>query len=310
MTAIPTLRKMLDMAIAEAIMRRARPAATVTEVLPRSGGQLHKVYEVRCAEPADSVIAKVYAEGLQPRQDKEVHVLRLLAEHGIAAPSVLHTERGITVLTLLPGEPLSSVSASLDEAQARRVYRQIGELTAAMHEIRTDAYGYLTTHIAEPYATNSEYMLSRFTDKLEEFLDFGGDPATHDAVRAHVAEHAERFGRCQAPVLCHNDLHDGNVLVSKGIDGWRVTGLIDVENVISADPLLDLAKAHYYAGENRDTTLGWLLEGYGPLPEDWQDRLATYALFHALELWNWFTDIEHTDPLPGIAEDIRHLART
>lgn len=51
------------------------------------------------------------------------------------------------------------------------------------------------------------------------------------------------FAACGCAVLCHNDLHEGNVLV----DGvGAVTGFIDVENMIAADPLIDLAKTLQY----------------------------------------------------------------
>jgi hygromycin-B 7''-O-kinase len=82
-------------------------------------------------------------------------------------------------------------------------------------------------------------------------------------------------------VLCHNDVHEGNVLVAPAGDGWRVTGFDE------------------FAG---------LLAGYGPLPADGLARIELYRLYHALELWDWFAEIGDTGPLDGIAADIRELA--
>ena len=48
-------------------------------------------------------------------------------------------------------------------------------------------------------------------------------------------------------------------------------------------------------------------EGYGPLPTDAEDRIEIYRIYHALELWDWFASIGQTDPLPGIADDIRRM---
>ncbi|MGB8960967.1 MAG: phosphotransferase, partial [Pseudonocardiaceae bacterium] len=93
------------------------------------------------------------------------------------------------------------------------------------------------TRILDPQPTNTAYMTRQFTKKLLEFAGYGGDPASHHAIEAHAIERVELFAHCPAPVLCHNDFHEGNVLVTEGSDGWTVTGFIDVENAIAADPL-------------------------------------------------------------------------
>lgn len=299
----------LSPSAAEEIVRRVAPKAAVVGVVARTGGQLSTIYEVRCADPDDSVIVKVYAEQWRWKQAKEAHVYDLLARHGVGpVPVVLHAEsaggvldQAFTVLSRLPGRPLSE--AEPDEAGTRRIYTRLGAILAAVHGIGQDSYGYLTTRVLEPQPTNTAYMTGQFAKKLHEFTELGGDPALHRAVTSHVAERVELFGRCPAPVLCHNDFHEGNVLVADG----AVTGFIDVENAIAADPLMDLAKTDYYAVQGADAKLSALVDGYGPLPGDWRDRLAVYRLYHALELWDWFAAIGHTAPLPGIAEDIRQL---
>lgn len=108
-------------------------------------------------------------------------------------------------------------------------------------------------------------------------------------------------------MLCHNDFHEGNVLVTEGSDGWTVTGFIDVENAIATDPLLDLAKTDYYSVHGNKAKLSGLIQGYDLLPGDWPDRLSLYQLYHALELWDWFAAIGDTAPLPSIMQDIRRL---
>lgn len=105
-------------------------------------------------------------------------------------------------------------------------------------------------------------------------------------------------------MLCHNDLHEGNVLVN---ESSAVTGFVDVENMVAADPLLDLAKTLQYDGDRSPSKRAALLAGYGPLPEDADARLDLYRLFHSLELWAFFASIGNTSPLPSIAEDMREL---
>ena len=67
--------------------------------------------------------------------------------------------------------------------------------------------------------------------------------------------------------------------------GLAVTGFVDLENVIAADPLLDLAKTLQYDADRSPDKRAALLAGYGPLPPDADARLDLYRLFHSLDSW-------------------------
>jgi len=110
--------------------------------------------------------------------------------------------------------------------------------------------------------------------------------------------------------LCHNDFHDGNVLVSETGHGWRVTGYVDVENTVVADPLLDLAKTDYYALRGNQTKRRAFLRGYGQLPPDWAARMALYRLHHALEFWNWSASTGKLSLLADIRSDLEKIIST
>lgn len=84
--------------------------------------------------------------------------------------------------------------------------------------------------------------------------------------------------------------------------------MIDVENAITADPLIDLAKTDYYALGRGEAERAALLTGYGRLPADAAERLELYRLYHALELWDWFRSTGVVEPLNSVAEDIARLA--
>lgn len=300
---------------AQALLRSVLPGVRVGEVVDRTGGQLSTVYEVRCADGADPLIVKVYADRWRWKLAKEVDVYSMLARHGVGpVPEILHAEPdpgrfgfALVVMTMLPGQPLGDIIDGLDAAQTSRMYRQMGAALAAIHRIGQDAYGYRGTEILDPEPDNTAYMTRQFTNKLREFRDLGGDLALHDMIEAHVASRTGLFAHCEAPVLCHNDLHEYNVLVDR-IDGaLRVTGLVDVENAVAADPLLDLAKTDYYSIKGDTAKLTGLIDGYGPVPGDWAERLSLYRLYHALELWDWFAMIGNTAALAGIAGDLRDM---
>jgi aminoglycoside phosphotransferase (APT) family kinase protein len=50
-------------------------------------------------------------------------------------------------------------------------------------------------------------------------------------------------------VLCHNDLHAGNLLAMIENEAPRLTGVLDFEGALAGDPLMDVAKALYYLDE-------------------------------------------------------------
>ena len=285
------------------MVARACPGSEIAEVVRRTGGQLSTVFEVR-RTAAEPLIVKVYAPEWAWKQAKEVHVYGLLTELADAVPQVIHVGDNFTVLTKLDGVPLSET----DPPDWRATYEQLGRLLAAIHRIEQPAYGYLTDEILDPLPDNTQYMRRQFTKKLKEFEELKGDPALHTGIQEYVETHATLLESNKSPSLCHNDFHEGNVLVDPVT--WRVTGFIDVENAIAADPLTDLAKTQSYSIRGNAEKLSGLLDGYGGLPPDWRERTTLYRLYHSLELWDWFASIGTAVHLDGIARDMTETLTT
>jgi aminoglycoside phosphotransferase (APT) family kinase protein len=308
---------------AQDILGRVVPEFRVTEVLIRAGGEVSAVYEVRGAGPVRPLIIKVYPERWHSRSDqwrsklaKEVFVYRLLARHGVRhIPRILHHEpagdealpSAYAVMTTLDGRPLAEVGDLLAPADVERVYEQLGRLLAEVHRITADRWGYVAVGLVDSRPSNTAYMLDQFARKLRAYADLGGDPALAEAIDRQVTGHPELLAACAKPSLCHNDFHDGNVLVAHDAKGWRVTGYVDVENAIVADPLLDLARTDYYALRDSDTKRRAFLHGYGQLPRDWAARVTLYRLHHALEFWNWSISTGKPAPLPDLHAELNAL---
>ncbi|MFC9687183.1 phosphotransferase family protein [Kribbella sp. NPDC056951] len=276
-----------------AMVAKARPGVTVTNITERTGGQLSSVFEASTDE--GPLIVKVYKPEWAWKQAKEVHVYGLLAaEFTTEIPRVLYVEQDeFTVLTKLDGVPLSE----LEPPDWRAIYQQLGALLKRMHRIPQPAYGYLVDQILDPLPDNEQYVRRQFAKKLNEFEQLGGDPALHQRITEYVARHTDLAN--DHAVLCHNDFHEGNVLVDP--QTWRVTGFIDVENAIGADPLMDVAKTISYSIRDNTDKLKGLEEGYGVVDPQ---RIELYRVYHSLELWDWFKSIGEDVHLEGIAADI------
>ena len=294
----------LDPAAAESMVRTVHPDAAVTGVQRITGGQVNEVYEIHCAPPVPPLVLKRYSAHTQWKAAKEEHVLGLLAAAGIGPlPQVLHRGPDFLLLSRLDGTMLADVLPALDPAQVRDAYRELGRLLARIHRIPQPSFGYLVTVIVSPHGDNRSMMRQMTERVLDSFAANGGDPAQHAALTLVLTgERTALYDNCTEPVLCHNDFHDGNVMVVRNPSGGlRRTGLLDFENALAGDPLLDLAKTDLYSQIDDPELLAALLDGYGPLPPDGADRLALYKLYHAAELWSWLAGAGVTEPLPQIS---------
>ena len=228
---------------------------------------------------------KVYRGELSWKRDKEVFLLGLVAGR-VPVPEIVYTTQGLLLMTRLPGRP-----ARFTDGDPVEVSRQLGGLLRELHTITFDSYGYIETRVTSPVPTNSEYMRRRVDRKVRS-----GPPDLRDSLDRYFAEREAAFEGCETAVLCHNDAHDANVLVEDG----RITGIIDWENAVAADPVFDLAKAWAFSDGRSDETLAALLDGYGSLRADWRDAFELYVVDHLLELWVWFAQLGVTDPLPEL----------
>ncbi|WP_202638622.1 non-ribosomal peptide synthetase [Bailinhaonella thermotolerans] len=308
----PAFAKALTMplpaAAAQAVLREPYPGIEVRSVVPRTGGEISAVYEVRCADR--DVIVKLYPELFTARMRKESEVYALLAGAGVPAPEVARADdsrrdlpRAYLAMTKVPGLPLSQVSAALPEDVIADLYREMGRVLRAIHAVELSGFGPFE---GPRRASNEEHLGDQLDLKIAQFAEFGGDADLHARIRAFAAERRHLLSRCTRPVLLHHDFHERNVMVAEREPGaWALTGVIDVENAQAGDPLLDLARTDYFAVRDDLVRRAALLDGYGPLPADWAERVELYRLYHALDQWHWLATIGETAALEPIEREIR-----
>ena len=306
---------MLDVRVAQSMVDAAGLVFSVATCTRLHGGDNSAAYELVDTAQEARLVAKVYGERMAWKMGKEVLVYGLLASVPVPTPEILFTDDSRQVLdahyalmTRLPGRAASTVTGDLGAGDVSDIWRQTGAVARAFHAVTFDQFGYLGPDgVINPVGGNRTHMTRILDNHLATFRDQGGDRGLADLVARRLAEDAHLLDSCVKPVLCHDDLHEDNVLVEHVAGRWRVSGIVDVENASAADPMLDLAKADYYAKEE-PVRRAALLEGYGPLPPDGQARLALYRLHHALALWSWFARIGRQGLLPGLAADMARLA--
>ncbi len=288
----------------------------LVELSKCSGGSISKVYSALCAYPQKEFIIKVYPANFHWKLEKEVYLYNLLNKRiKIPLPRViLHSaskkviKRNFLILSKIEGDILKEKAKELSKKEVYKLYHQMGSILRKIHSIQFKKYGYMGTRILKPHKDNYEYMTSQFDKKLSEFLQFRGKKEAHDKIRAYVWKNRALFLQCKKASLCHNDYHEGNIMVNKVKDHFNINGVFDVENMLSGDPILDIAKTIYYSVKKDKNKLRGFLKGYGSLPKGWKERLKIYTLYHALELWDWFAKIHQKKWLKNIEKDLVQLS--
>jgi len=274
----------------------------VTAVNRLAGAGVSDVFEVVTDER--SVVVKVFPPHYAWKLAKELFVYRLVAERAaeVPVPRIVGADHDERVLVL---ERIDGVSTStLADDDVPMLYRELGRLLARLHAIELEAFGYLTADgVVEPHATNLDYMRSQFAKRLASFAELGGDTALRNAIERHVRTREELLVCGPTAVFCHNDCHEGNVLVTGEANGV-VAGLLDFENALAGDPLLDVAKTIAYSGRDRRVITDAIAEGYGELPARWRDGVDLYGLYHVLELWTWYASLGEREHLDELADDL------
>ncbi|WP_369137275.1 phosphotransferase family protein [Modestobacter versicolor] len=193
--------------------------------------------------------------------------------------------RGFLLTSLLPGASWQSQAAAIGPDERAVLRHQVGRHVAAMHGV-TGAAGF--GHPAGPLAPSWPEAYRRIVDGLladaERYAVALPVPAGE--LRDRVAGPAVALlGVVTTPVLVHFDLWDGNVFVDLTGPRPAVTGFIDAERALWADPAAELVSLALLGdiADDADFLAGYAEAG-GPvvLDDATRARLHLYRVLLAL----------------------------
>jgi aminoglycoside phosphotransferase (APT) family kinase protein len=309
--SVPTAQAIVDQAASES----EQAVATVAKL---HGGEIAAVYEIDFEDPAQPpLVLKVYPDDLHWKMQKEVTVVGLIQDRlSVSVPRILFADESkrllglsFILMTKLDGSILGQMETTLASPQRLSAYAQIGRLLREFHRIPMGAFGYIGPRgIWTAHPTNRFYLTHQFQRKLKEFTARGGDAGLAHQVAEYLAGRAELLSGCTHAVLCHNDLHAGNLLARMTNGSLLLTGVLDFEGALAGDPLMDVAKSLYYLDAESGAAL---LQGYGAMDrEHWSQTLDLYHLYFVLELWCWMAQIGNRQPLERLALDLERCSAT
>ncbi|WP_149203194.1 phosphotransferase family protein [Actinotalea subterranea] len=200
---------------------------------------------------------------------------------GVPSPAVLllDLDRAVVdvdvlVVEHLPGVAWEGVRAELDPSVDARLGQGVGRVLAALHAVPLAddgavgpaRFGYPADGFALGAGTWPE-AVALLVDAVLRDADRWGVDVQAGAVLRAVGRAGEALAEVVAPRLVHMDMWPGNVLVDAA--RGTVTGVVDFERGLFADPLMDLVGAEpLNVGAPSPTLLAGYRSGGGTLPLD------------------------------------------
>lgn len=315
-TAVPPL--VIEFPLARQMLARLSPPAEPLRIgTLKGGGHSGAIVFVDVAGGGRLVI-KFYPREPPRRMAREFTVARLLMGYAsILAPRFLLADESCaltpyrySIMTRLPGEPLAQCERRMTETELLAVWRQIGTQMRHIHGIPMEGFGAAATgQLAGRVDRNRDYMDAIWRDKIAQFRKLGGDPALALAMERSWSDRSALLDFCQAPRLCHYDIHPGNLLAERANHGWKLSGVLDFELAFAGDPLLDLAKCAHFARAGSGARWRGLIEGYGAIENSkWEETIELYRLYLALEYWDWIAFLGRPqDERDDVAASLRRI---
>jgi aminoglycoside phosphotransferase (APT) family kinase protein len=293
-----THRRFLRVEDLQDLLRRSGVESPITEHSLLDGGTYNSVYRLRFADRPGLVLklspdpqgpVMTYENGIL---DTEVQFYALAREQAaLPVPEVIGLlELGpdlgggqALLVSELPGVPWAG--SALPAAARAPLRAELGRLMASMHAITGPAFGYpsestgpLTARWGEAFTAMIEAVLND-AERYRATL-----PVEPQRVRRALVVCANDLAAVQVPALVHFDLWEGNILVD--LTGHpRISGMIDGERALWADPVMDFASAALF-GEIRDDEdfiRGYEMSGTVlPLDPSARRRLLLYRVYLGL----------------------------
>jgi aminoglycoside phosphotransferase (APT) family kinase protein len=211
------------------------------------------------AAPPDEVRVLRYEKNLMKA---EVEAMRLVRQRtGVPVPEILvyDTSRQFVksdffLMDWLPGLPLHKARKQFPAEVQLEIDQKMGRMTRELSGITNEAFGYWVQ--PEPVGTSwRDCFAHMLNGVLQDGLDLQVDlNQPYEAIFRQLERHFGVLDAVQTPRLVHWDLWDGNVFVNP--ETGQITGLIDFERVLWADPLMEAI----FAGFHPD---GGFIAGYG-----------------------------------------------
>ena len=233
---------------------------------------------LRIAPPEDEGFV-FYERGMMA-QEPEIHrIIRSRTSAPVAEilaydDSRRLIDRDFLIMERLPGRPLTEAGNVSQDFNDRVLY-QVGRHLRQIHEITSDAYGYLGAH--KPMSPQRDWpsafriMWNLMIEDIRATEHYSYSEAEY--MRRLLDDNLDHFQRPVESCLLHMDIWHQNILVD---EQGNVTGLIDLDRALWGDPEIEFAVLDYCGISELEF---W--QGYGE-ERDWSASASVRQRFYLL----------------------------
>lgn len=215
----------------------------------------------------------------------EAAFYRLAAAADLPVPKVLAVDFSRTsidgdlmLLSHLDGDGWHRMHQALSTDDESRLRRDVATLVARLHQTTGTMFGYFQPGAAR--ATTWRAAFLRMVDDLVADADRFGVTSAVDphAIRETLASRAALLDAVRRPALVHFDLWEGNILLAERAGRYEISGFIDGERAMWADPFAELASVKLFGDIADDPDFR---EAYGcaAISPDVAARIAMYKAY-------------------------------
>lgn len=195
------------------------------------------------AAPPDEVRVLRYEQNIMKAEVEAMRLVRQMTHIPVPEIYCYDTSRSLLpseffVMEFLPGVPLHKIRKDLSPDDQARIEREMGRMAREMSGITGECFGYW----AQPEPASRSWR-DCFAHMLQGVLQDGLDknvqlPLPYETLFKRLEAHFDALEEVTTPRLVHWDLWDGNVFVDP--ETKEITGLIDFERALWADPLIEV----------------------------------------------------------------------
>ena len=234
----------------------------------------------------------------------EVQAMRMVEQDGrIPIPQIYGYDDSCTIckspyffMEKLKGRSLDTIRDSLSQQQIENIYNEAGKIIRFVNDIPCPCFG---------YPGQTEYQGTEWHPVFSKMLKAGLEDAKQGNVDLKIStdelqDYLERdkiiFDEVKNPRLVHWDCWDGNIFVENG----KLTGIIDWERCLWADPLMEVGFRTY--SPNPAFQRGYGMEAFSVRQQRralWYDIYlmilvaleCEYRKYETMDTYDWSTDI-------------------
>ena len=186
--------------------------------------------------------------------------------------------RDFVFQTFIEGELWDEIQPTLTPAEDDSLWEQLGEIAKQIHAVPGKSFGFPPPQ--KQFGSWSEAVIAIVRDMVEDIHDLKIDPSGTGEFLDALEAGRRLLDEIRAPRLVHGDLWPKNVLLERGADGSRITGLLDSERAFWGDPM-----AEWIFHDGTCAEAFW--DGYGkrPMGGDAEFRNHAYTGLYAVQLY-------------------------